>query len=387
MTETGLSRRDFVQTAVGASALASFLAEGAALPAKPRLAFVGLMNGHCWRALQNVTGVKIQPNQRLGGPATQLEWGDFSEVDFVGVAESEPVLVREAKKYQPDFHYTDDYRELVEDRKPQIVWSFVETSRHLEVVEYLAPRGIHVIFEKPLATSLDDAKRIRDLARKHGIQVMTNFQMAWWPTNQEVKRQADAGAVGKVWRLHGIVGHGGPRKPTSARGKVAFDWITDPVRNGGGALMDFGCYNAAWALWLKGRPRSVFAQANHLRRELYQVESNSTVVLSYDDGVAILEGSWNLPHNFQDLRVFGAEGSLYMTRAGVELRKGLNGVPETVRPTPLAHERSNPITYIVDRVRRAVPDDNITALDMNVGVIEILDAAKESIRTGRSVPL
>lgn len=387
MPRASLNRRDFVQSTVGAAALASMSAQAPAAPAKTRFAFIGLMNGHCWRPLQNVTGVKMEPNQRLGGPASQLEWGDFSEVEFVGVAEPEPVLVQEARKYQPDFHYTDDYRELVEEKEPQIVWSFVETNRHLEIVEYLAPLGIHVMFEKPLATTFEDAKKIRSLARRHGVQVMTNYQMAWWETNQEIKRQADSGAVGSVWRLHGMVGHSGPRAPSSARGKIAFDWITDPVRNGGGALMDFGCYNAAWALWFKGRPRSVFAQANHLRRELYQVESNSTMVLTYDDGVAILEGSWDLPHSFQEVRVFGREGSLYMTRAKVELRKGLRGVPETIPATPLPRERSNPIFFMVDRIRRSVGDDNITALDMNVEVIEILDAAKQSIRTGRAVLL
>ena len=358
-----------------------------AATAKPRFAVVGLMNGHCWRVLQNVTGVRDEPQQRLGGPSTQLEWGDFSDVEFVGVAESEQVLVQEARKYQPGLNYVSDYRELIEESKPQIVWSFVETSRHLEVVKFCAPRGIHVIFEKPLATSLSDARGIRDVAREHDVIVMTNYQMAWWPTNQEVKRQADSGVVGPVWRLHGIVGHGGPREPTSPRGRIAFDWITDPVRNGGGALMDFGCYNALWALWLKGRPRSVLAQSNHLRRDLYQVESNSTVVLTYDDGVAILEGSWNLPHNFQEVRVFGSEGSLYMTRALVHLRQGMYGEPVRVQPTALARERSNPVSYIVDRINRGLPDDNITSIDMNVGVVEILDAAKESIRTGRAVSL
>ena len=387
MPKTALNRRGFVRAAAGAGALASMSAQASAAAAKTRVAFIGLMNGHCWRPLRNVSGVVMESNQRLGGSASQLEWGDFSGVEFVGVAEPEPLLVQEARKHQPDVYYTSDYRRLVEEKKPQIVWSFVETNRHLEIVEYLAARGIHVIFEKPLATTFEDAKKMRGLAREHGVEVMTNYQMAWWETNQEIKRQADSGAVGSVWRLHGMVGHSGPRAPSSARGKITFDWITDPVRNGGGALMDFGCYNAAWALWFKGRPQSVFAQANYLRREIYQVESNSTIMLTYADGVSILEGSWNFPHSFQDLKVFGMDGSMHMTRAKVELRKGRSGVPETISPTPLSRERSNPILYLLDRIESGTALDNIVALDLNVGVIEILDAAKESIRTGRAVRL
>ena len=387
MPGTGLKRRAFVQTAVGASALATVSAQVPIKSPKPRFAFIGLMNGHCWRVLQNVTGVKIEPNQRLGGPATQLEWGDFSAVEFVGVAESEPALVETARTYQPDLDYMEDYRELVEVKKPHVVWSFVETNRHLEIVEYLAPRGIHVIFEKPLATTFADAKKIQALASEHRIHVMTNYQMAWWPTNHELKKQADSGSIGRIWRLHGIVGHGGPRQPTSPRARIAFDWITDPIRNGGGALMDFGCYNVLWALWFMGRPRSVYARIHNLRRELYAVESNSTMVLDYEDGVAILEGSWDLPHNFQELRVSSRQGSMYMTRAMVEVRHGLRGEAQAVRPAPLAKARSNPITYVLDRINRGVRDDNITSLDLNVEVIEVLEAAKASIRTGRSVSL
>ena len=50
-----------------------------------------------------------------------------------------------------------------------------------------------------------------------------------------------------------------------APGKYFFDWLTDPVKNGAGALVDFGCYNALWSLWYMGRPESVYAEAIHLR--------------------------------------------------------------------------------------------------------------------------
>lgn len=347
--------------------VAVLLASPAAMTAKTRVGFIGLKHSHCWRQLQNVAGI--------------------SEVEFVGVAEPEPELVEEAKKYQPDAYYVDDYRKLVEEKKPQIVWAFVENDRHLEVMEYLAPLGVHVIFEKPLAASFEDAKKIRDLAREHSVEVMTNYQMAWWATNQEIKRQADSGAVGDVWRLHGIVGHGGPGS-TGARSKFFFEWLTDPVKNGGGALIDFGCYNALWSLWIKGRPQSVFAQANHLQPDRFpKVEDNSVMVLAYPDGVSILEGSWDLPHSFQDLEIFGREGSLYMTRQKVELRKGRRGAPESIPATQLSPERSDPILYMVDRVEKGLAVDNIMALDINVAAVEILDAAKESIRTGRTVML
>ena len=66
-----------------------------------------------------------------------------------------------------------------------------------------------MIFEKPLAPTHKEALAVQKLARQHHIKVMTNYQMAWWPANYTAKAQADSG-VGQVWRLHGIVGHGGP---------------------------------------------------------------------------------------------------------------------------------------------------------------------------------
>jgi predicted dehydrogenase len=275
---------------------------------------------------------------------------------------------------------------MLDTARPDIVWAFVENNRHREIVEACAPRRIHVMFEKPLAASLADALAIRELARRHAIQVMTNYQMAWWPSNYAAKKAASEGALGKLWRVRGIVGHGGPGS-SGARSKYFFAWLTDPERNGGGALIDFGCYNALWSLWFLGRPEKVYAHVNHLRPETFpKVEDNSTMILSYAGGVGLFEGSWDLPRSFQDLEVFGLNGSVTVTREAAELRLGR----EPARPLPLEPlppERSDPVAHMVDAVRTGRPLGELVGLDMNVGVVEILDAAKQSAATGRAVPL
>ena len=101
--------------------------------------------------------------------------------------------------------FFSDYKKLLDEVKPDIVWAFVENNRHREIVEACAPRGVNVIFKKPLASTYADALAIRNLARKNGILVMTNYQMAWWPANYFANQAAASGAVGKVWRLRGIV--------------------------------------------------------------------------------------------------------------------------------------------------------------------------------------
>ena len=346
-------------------ALCSFAFGAQPLTERPRLAIVGLVHSHVWGHLERMAS---------------LEAGDL-----VGIAEPNQELVAEAKKRAPRAEYFSDYKRLIETKKPHIVWAFVENNRHLEIVEYCAPRRIHIIFEKPLASSYPDAIKIRDLARKHDIQVMTNYQMAWWSTNYVAKAQVDNGSIGKVWRLRGVVGHGGPSSQ-GVTNKFFFDWLTDPAGNGAGSLMDFGCYNALWSLWYLGRPESVFAQVNHLRPETFpKVEDNAVLVLSYKNGVGLFEGSWDLPRSYQDLEIFGRSGSLYMTREKVEMRRGKETLELT--PTSLPADREEPITYLIGRLRTGQPVDGLVALDINLGVNEIIDAAKESVKTGRAVKL
>jgi predicted dehydrogenase len=206
------------------------------------------------------------------------------------------------------------------------------------------------------------------------------------PENYAAKAQADKGAIGRVWRLRGIVGHGGPGS-RGARSKYFFAWLTDPVKNGAGALMDFGCYNALWSLWYLGKPETVYAQVNHLRPETFpKVEDNSTLVLHYKNGVGLFEGSWDLPRSFQDLEVFGLGGSIYMKRGLLELRKGRGNATE-LPVASLPPERSEPIAYMIDRIRSNKPLEGLVATDINVGVVEIIEAAKESVKTGRAVRL
>jgi predicted dehydrogenase len=332
-----------------------------------KIALVGLVHSHVWGHLSTILKSK--------------------DVKLVGVAEPNPALRAEAEKAGVDksLLVEGDYTQMLERTKPDIVWAFVENNRHLEIVKVCAPRKINVIFEKPLASTGAEAREARKLANQYGIRVMVNYQMAWWPANYVAKKAAES-EIGQVYRMHGIVGHGGPGN-TGARNQFFFAWLTDPVKNGAGALMDFGCYNALWALWYMGKPETVYAHANHLRPDVFpKVEDNADLVLGYKNGVGIFEASWDLPRSFQDLELFGLKGSVLMQQKGVTLQKGREGT-KSLDLTPLAPEDAEPIAYMVSRLRQNKPVEGLTAMDINVGVIEIIDAAKESIATGKPVKL
>ena len=121
------------------------------------------------------------------------------QIKLVGIAETIPELVQQAKERQgaKDVPFFDDYRKMLDETKPHFVWAFVENNRHLEILKECAPRHIHVIYEKPLASTYKDAQAMAELARKYNVKVMCNYQMAWWPANQAAHAEVEKGAVGK----------------------------------------------------------------------------------------------------------------------------------------------------------------------------------------------
>ncbi len=345
-----------------------------------KMAVVSLMHAHVWPHL-----------------GTMLK-GD--KVTLVGVAETLPQLVERAKQADvnpqnrnvsrpgvPENLIFSDWKKMIDETKPDIVWAFTETNRHVEVVEYCAPRGVHVIVEKPLAATYKEALTIQRLARKHKIQVLTNYGSTWSGSNYAVKAALDAGAIGKVFRLRAIVGHNGPGDP---RRSTFAAWLADPVKNGGGALADFGCYSVLWSLWLKGRPESVYATTLHMKPEMFpNVEDHATIILNYKDGTAIFEASWDLPPRPPaGNEIFGMGGSIVMGRR-IELRKagGRGAEPEEIKVEPLPPERAEPIAYMVHRLSSKQPVDGLSALDLNVAVNEVLEAAKMSVKTGKAIAL
>lgn len=334
---------------------------------EPTIALIGLRHSHTWGHLEGM--VKASPAR------------------LVAIAETEPELVAEARKLtSPEVRYYTDYKKMLDEVMPTMVWAFVENNRHHEVVEACGPRKVHVIFEKPLAATAAQAFLIRDLARKHGIQVLTNFSPAFSPGYYAIKAKLDSGDLGKPWRLRATTGHGGVF-PKSGRSRIFHEWLIDPVRNGAGALMDFGCYNALYSLYYLGRPQTVYAYALHLRpTDFPQVEDGVTMVLGYRNAVAILEQSWDLPPNTGSLEIVSYEGAIRMEDGKLEARKGRTPAAAIDVP-PLPPERSGPIAYMVHCLKTNRPVEGLVSLEYTVAVNEIIDAAKGSIKTGLPVRL
>lgn len=358
------------------------------LAAQPyKLALVGLNHDHVWPQL----GTILKNDQvTLVGIAETLP-------DRVARAEHEEITNQGVKRGAvPESLIFADWKKMIDGTKPNLVWAFLETSRHLEVVEYCAPRGIHVMFEYPLAVKYADALQIQALARKYNIKVLTNYlYWSWTAPTYVAKAAADAGAIGPVYRLSGLLGHGGPG---DYRNSTFLTWLMSVDKNGGGAGVDFGAPLVVWALWMKGVPQSVYARLDHLRPEEFNgVDDNATYILNYKDGVAILEGTWDMAAGpTYSNQILGRSGALVIGRGGVEMYKpgvrppGGGRAPAVVTQLPvepLPPERSGALAYMVDRIRKQLPLEDMSALDVNVQVVEVYEAAAKSGSTGRAIDL
>src|ERR1700681_3902263 len=165
------------------------------------------------------------------------------EVIIAGIAESdEDLLQRYKKTYQlPDSLFYKNLESLLAHTKPDVVLAYTPISEHINVVEVCAPKGIPVMVEKPLATTVKDAERIAALARQFHIQVLTNYETTWYNSNQQIYEMVNGeNAIGAIRKMTVHDGHNGPKEIGCSPDFL--HWLTDPVKNGAGALTDFGCY-------------------------------------------------------------------------------------------------------------------------------------------------
>lgn len=284
-----------------------------------------------------------------------------------------------------------DLGEMLDKTRPEAVTAFGSIFDHLQVVKECAPRGIHVMVEKPLAVSLDHARQIEALAKKYGIKVLTNYETTWYASNHAAYRMLrDEKPYGDIVKMVVHDGHQGPKE--IGVNKEFLEWLTDPVLNGGGALMDFGCYGADLVTWLmKGeRPVSVFAVTQQIKPQIYpKVDDEATVVITYPKAQAIIQASWNWPYSRKDMEVYGQSGYVIADRDGLRLMTNPAKGEQEQKVPPRGEPYDDPFDFFTAVVRGTVTmnDDDLSSLPVNMVAMEILDAAKRSAREGKVIVL
>jgi len=349
------------------------MAESSAQSAgKPlRVAIVGLVHGHV-----------------AGFLGTALK---RSDIQIVGIAEPDQQL---AHRYTNQFKLDSqmlysDVEQMLTTVQPQAVLVYTDTNDHRRIVEAAARHHIPVMIEKPLAVSVEDALAIKRAAEAGHIPVLVNYETTWYPSNTAVYQLVRDGALGAIRKVVVHDGHKGPKEIGVP--PEFLSWLTDPSRNGAGALFDFGCYGADLMTWLMhgAVPITVTAVTQQLKPEIYlHVDDEATVILTYARAQAILQASWNWPFDRKDMEVYGETGEA-ITVHHDDLRVRRNGDDEERQQSApaLTSPYNDSISYLIAVVSGEIEPTGLSALDTNVIVVRILDAARESARTGRTIRL
>src|SRR5215470_8063196 len=379
---------------VGATFLAAVTSIGTTLMTRPqekppqstalRVVLAGMVHGH-------VDGFLAAAVKR-------------NDIEIVGVAEPDRALFdMYAKKYGLDAKlYHADLEEMLNVTHPGAVLVYTNTFDHRRVVETSAKyaggtepgattkqKPPAVMVEKPLAVSAEDAHAIARAAEEVRMPVLVNYVTTWAPSSRGAYNVVHTGEIGEVRKLVAHNGHKGPKE--IGVGPEFLGWLKDPKLNGGGALYDFGCYGADFMTWLMNgeRPLTVTAVTQQNKPEIYpKVEDEATIVLTYPKAQAILQASWNWPFGRSDVEVYGKTGTVFTRgRDEIEVRRAGDPEPKKVPAKPLLEPQNDPIAFLRAVALEGSKADGLGSLEVNVVVAEILDAARESAKAGRTVKM
>lgn len=313
------------------------------------------------------------------------------EIEIVGVAEPDQRLrTQNAGRYGFDqSQMFSDLETMLQKTHPQAVLAYTTTYDHRRVVEICARHGVHVMMEKPLAVTLEDALAIQKVARDSGIHVLVNYETTWYPSNRAAYDLVQENVLGEIRKVVVHDGHYGPKEIGVEPEFLA--WLTDPKLDGGGALFDFGCYGADLMTWLMHgeRPQTVTAVTQQIKPSIYpHVDDEATIILTYPKTQAILQASWNWPFDRKDMEVYGQTGyAITVKRDHVRIRRSGEDnereVAAKALPAPYDHSLAMLRAVVLDGAEA----DGLSSLETNVTVTEILDAARRSAASGATVRL
>src|SRR5580658_7430135 len=313
------------------------------------------------------------------------------EIEIVGVAEPDrQLLAQTGTRYGFDraILFTD-LEEMLVKAHPRAVLVYTNTYDHRKVVEICARHGVHVMMEKPLAVSLEDALAIQRVARESKIHVLVNYETTWYPSNRAAYDLVQENALGEIRKVVVHDGHNGPKEIGVEPEFLA--WLTDPKLDGGGALFDFGCYGADLMTWLMHgqRPQTVSAVTQQIKPSIYaHVDDEATIVLTYPKAQAILQASWNWPFSRKDMEVYGETGyAITVLRDQVRIRRAGEDQEKEVAAKPLPAPYDNSLSLLRAVVLDGAKPDGLSSLETNVTVTEILDAARRSASSGATIRL
>ncbi|MDP4284147.1 MAG: Gfo/Idh/MocA family oxidoreductase [Bacteroidota bacterium] len=231
---------------------------------------------------------------------------------FVPEAEIVAVYARDINKAQafaekfniPKWY--DELDDIIKNSGCEIVDICLPNFLHFEATLKAVAAGKHIIIEKPLAVTIEEADEMIAACKKSGVKLMYAEELCFAPKYERVRQLVNEGAFGDIYMLKQSEKHSGPHS----------DWFYDVNLAGGGVLMDMGCHAFEWFRWMlkNAKVKSVYAtMSTVLHNGRTKGEDNSIVIVEFENGVtAVAENSWAKLGGMDDRsEVYGTEGVVY----------------------------------------------------------------------------
>ncbi len=319
------------------------------------------------------------------------------QIEIVGIVEPDAQLVSKyAAQYGLDRRlFSSDLEEMLTRAHPKAVLVYTNTYDHRRVVEICARHGVHVMMEKPLAVSFEDALAIEKAARTGKIQVLVNYETTWYASNRAAYDLVHDKALGEVRKVVVHDGHRGPKE--IGVGPEFLSWLTDPKLNGGGALFDFGCYGADLMTWLMDgeRPQTVTAVTQQIKPDVYpRVDDEATIILTYPKarpscrlpGTGRLSArTWKYTGKKDTRSPCG--GMTIRVRRGENSQSSKKAAKNKLRLSRCQLPYDNSLSYLRAVLSGRNEPRPPVIFEINLTVTEILDAARRSAATGKTIRL
>jgi predicted dehydrogenase len=208
------------------------------------------------------------------------------EAEVVAVYARNPEKAKAfAEKYNIPQSFSD-LDEAINDSGCEVVDICLPNYLHASAAIKAAIAGKHIIIEKPLAVTLEEADKMIDACKKAGVLLMYAEELCFAPKYERMRQMVKEGAIGKIYMLKQSEKHSGPHS----------DWFYDVNLSGGGVLMDMGCHAIQWFRWMLNHARAVSVYASMstvLHKGRTRGEDNSVVIVEFENGVtAVAENSW-----------------------------------------------------------------------------------------------
>ncbi len=230
-------------------------------------------------------------------------FGMVADAKVVAVASPSPGKAREFADQRGIAQAFEDYRDLLALPDVQMVTLCLPNDLHAQATIAAAQAGKHVVCEKPLCRTLEEADRMIAACRDAGVLLMYAEELCFAPKYVRAKQLVDEGALGEAFLVKQSEEHFGPHSA----------WFWDVERSGGGVLLDMGCLSVEFARWVFGKPlvRSVYAQlGTHVHHDKTRGEDHSLCIVEYEGGrIGLAENSWAKAGGVDDrCEIYGSTG-------------------------------------------------------------------------------